>query len=197
MAKKLFGIDISHWNGITSIIEHKPNFVMIKLTEGVTFKDKDALAHREVARQLDIPVGFYHYARAEKNDAIKEAEFFVSQIPKDDLNTAVLALDFEGKSLSIKLVDDWAVRFLAHVEKLTGKKPLIYLSQSTVKRFPRCAASGYGLWVARYRNVILGCGDISPWKFAAMWQYTSKPIDKNYFYGTVNQFKKYGEVKNE
>lgn len=195
MGKRIEGIDVSHWNSIDTIVKERPQFVMMKLTEGYTYTDWQYTAHREQARNMGIPYGYYHYCRAEKNDAIKEADFFVSRIPQEDLPHVVLALDFEGKSLSIKLVDDWALRFLVRVEQLTGKKPLLYCSQSTVKRFPRVAASGFGLWVARYRNKLLGCGDISPFKLCAMWQYTSKGCDKNIFYGTIEQFKKYGEVK--
>ena len=195
MKKQIEGIDISHWNGITAIPDHAPQFVMMKLTEGCTYVDKQHLSHRVMAKHAGVPIGYYHFARAEKNDAYAEATHFVNNIPKEDFDTCVLALDYEAKALSIKDVDTWAMRFLTRVETLTGKKPLLYCSQSVVKRFPRVASAGYGLWVARYRNKLLGAGDITPWKFCAMWQYTSKPIDKNVFYGTVDQFKKYGEVK--
>lgn len=192
---KSYGIDVSHWNKYNAILEHRPAFVMIKLTEGLTFIDNAFEAYVDQCDDMNIPYGFYHYARAEKNDARKEAEFFVSQIPAHAMPHCVLALDFEGKSLSITSVDAWAVLFLKRVEELTHKKPLLYCSQSVVKRFPMVAQSGYGLWVARYRNPILGAGSVKPWKFAAMWQYTSKPIDKNIFYGNIKQFKKYGEQK--
>ena len=193
---KSYGIDVSHWNRLTAIPEHRPEFVMMKLTEGVSFIDSAYKSHIDICEDMLIPYGFYHYARAEKNDAKKEAEFFVSQIPAHAMPHCVLALDFEGKSLSLTSVDAWAALFLKRVEELTHKKPLLYCSQSVVKRFPMVAHSGYGLWVARYRNTLLGPGDIRPWKFAAIWQYTSKPIDKDIFYGSVKQFRKYGEQKN-
>lgn len=195
MKKQIEGIDVSHWNKIDAIPSHNPKFVMMKLTEGKSFIDERHKHHRELCRLLDIPYGYYHYARAEKNDAKAEAEFFVSQIPVEDLKSAVLALDYEGKALSIKDPDTWALRFMVRVEQLTGKKPLLYCSQSVVKRFRQVAANNFGLWVARYRNKLLGAGDVKPFKFAAIWQYTSTPIDKNVFYGTKEQFKKYGEVK--
>ena len=194
MGKKIEGIDVSHWNAIDTIPKYAPQFVMMKITEGCGFIDPDYLAHRQQCKNLSIPYGYYHYARAERNSAVDEARFFVTKIPHEDLQHAVLALDYEGKALSIKNVDAWAYDFCSEVLRLTGKKPLLYCSQSTVKRFPRTCAGGFGLWVARYRNKLLGAGDITPWKFAAMWQYTSKGVDKNIFYGTVNQFRKYGEV---
>lgn len=192
---KSYGIDVSHWNTLSNIPENKPDFVMMKLTEGATFIDAAHKSYIAMCEHLNVPYGFYHYARAEKNDPEIEADFFVSKIPGHTLSHCVLALDFEGKSLAITSVDAWAVEFLKRVEELTHKKPLLYCSQSVVKRFPMVAQSGYGLWVARYRNPILGAGDVRPWKFAAIWQYTSKPIDKNIFHGSIKQFKKYGEPK--
>lgn len=192
---RIEGIDVSHWNMIDTITNENPDFVIIKLTEGVTFVDNLAKRHADIARRLDIPIGYYHYARAERNDAKREAEFFVSQIPQEDLQSAVLALDYEGKALSIKECDAWALRFMETVEEMTGKKSLLYCSQSVVKRFPQVAKNGFGLWVARYRNKLLGAGDVKPFAFAAIWQYTSKGVDRNIFYGTRKQFLKYGEVK--
>lgn len=193
---KLEGIDVSHWNHKVAIAEHKPDFVMIKATEGVTFKDPDMLYHYWLAQSMYVPSGFYHYARAEKNTPEAEAEHFISTIPETALGFGhPLALDFEGKALSLKDVDSWALRFMQHIYNKTGVKPLLYASQSTLKRFPKTADFGCGLWVARYRNKALGYGDIKPWKFAAMWQYTSNPIDRDIFYGNKTQFEKYGKGK--
>lgn len=192
---KIEGIDVSHWNRDDVISQYKPSFVMMKATEGKTHIDDKFRLFREQCKFFDIPYGYYHYCRAEKNTAKDEAVHFVRTIPAEDIKTAVLALDYEGKALSLKDVDTWALEFCLEVERLTGKKPLLYCSQSTVKRFPKVAAHGFGLWVARYRNKLLGAGDIKPFKFAAMWQYTSTPIDRNVFNGTQKQFMKYGEVK--
>lgn len=189
---RMEGIDVSHWNKLETIPDVRPEFAMIKLSEGKTFKDSQAMAHAWMCKTLGIPFGFYHYARAEKNTPEEEADFFVSLIPQDDLGHAVLALDYEGKALSIKDVDTWARAFCQRVYEKTRVLPVLYCSQSTVKRFPKTCKYGVGLWVARYRNKLLGYGDINPWKFAAMWQYTSKPHDKNIFYGSKTQFLKYG-----
>lgn len=193
MAKRIEGIDISHWNDVKVIDEFKPEFCLIKLTEGKTFLDNQAITAYHICRSKNILPGFYHFARAEKNDAIAEAEWFVKNLPVGCLGNVMLVLDYEQKALSISNVDDWALRFLTRVEQLTGVKPLLYCSQSVVKRFPKVQSNGNGLWVARYRNKLLGYGDVSPWKFAAIWQYTSKYVDQDVFYGTREQFKKYAE----
>lgn len=194
MAKKIEGIDVSHWNQITTIDDFEPEFVIIKLTEGKTFSDNQAGLHYAKATMRGAQTGFYHFARAEKNDAIEEAEWFVNNLPKGAIGKSILVLDYEAKALSITSPDDWALRWLTRVEQLTGVKPLLYCSQSVVRRFPKTQANGNGLWVARYRNKLLGYGDVTPWKFAAIWQYTSKPVDRDIFYGTVEQFQKYAKI---
>lgn len=192
---RIEGVDISHWNNTTKWIELNPEFVIIKATEGNTYVDNMCKSNCEYAKAIDAERGYYHYARAEKNNAKAEAEHFVRNIPDGEIGSAILALDYEGKALSLKNCDSWALEFLKHVEALTGVKPLLYCSQSVVKRFPEVAKNGNGLWVARYRNKMLGAGDIKPWKFSAIWQYDSTGTDKNIFYGNRKQFRKYAEVK--
>ena len=194
MAKKIEGIDVSHWNSLSAIDDFEPEFVIIKLTEGKTFLDNEHNVHYSKALIKGAETGFYHFARAEKNDPYSEADWFVGNIPNRALGRSILVLDYEGKALSIADPDSWALAFCERVEAKTGVKPILYCSQSVVKRFPKVQANGNGLWVARYRNKLIGYGDVSPWKFAAIWQYTSKPVDRDVFYGTVEQFKKYAKI---
>ena len=194
MGKKIEGIDVSHWNPVTVIDDFEPQFVIMKLTEGKTLVDPDINLHYSKALMRGAQTGFYHFARAEKNDAIVEAEWFCKNLPPYAIGKSILVLDYEAKALSISSPDDWALRWLTRVEQITGVKPLLYCSQAVVKRFPKVQANGNGLWIARYRNKLLGYGDVTPWKFAAIWQYTSKPVDRDIFYGTVEQFKKYAKI---
>lgn len=191
---KIEGIDISHWNVLNVIDAYSPKFVIIKATEGKTYADQQMYSAYKKCKEKGIRTGFYHFARAENNDAIAEADWFLKNLPKDCIGKSILVLDYEAKALTVKYPDDWALRFCTRVEQQTGVKPLLYCSQAVVKRFPKTQAGGYGLWVARYRNKLLGYGDVSPWKFAAIWQYTSKPLDRDIFYGTVEQFDKYARV---
>lgn len=196
MSKRIEGVDVSHWNTLEKVVPYNPEFMMIKASEGVSFRDNKAKEWVQVASSLGIPVGFYHYARAEKNTPEDEARFFLDVVSGlKHIGECVLALDYEGKALSVKNCDEWANAFMMCVYNKTGVKPLLYCSQSVVKRFPTVASNGFGLWVARYRNKLLGAGDIKPFKFCAMWQFTSSPVDRNIFYGSQKQFLKYAEVK--
>ena len=87
-----------------------------------------------------------------------------------------------------ELIPDWgeyAQRFVDKYHAITGVYPIIYTSAAYLSRF-----NGYplvdtcGLWLAGYPDSReRGLNDIpkfpynvSPWKFAAMWQYTSNGI---------------------
>lgn len=191
---KLKGIDISHWNKSDTIEKylHNTDFVIMKVTEGKTWVDPAWQLHDQKCNFYGMLKGYYHFARPDLgNSATEEAANFAHQV--SDKGNAVYALDIEGAALHVKNIDDWALKWLETIKTITKRKPLLYTSQSELWRFPKIAANNYGLWAARY-NIFLG--KVKPWKFAAMWQYSSNPIDKNYFYGTEQQFLKYAKGEN-
>lgn len=191
---KLKGIDISHWNKSDTIEKylHDTDFVIMKATEGKSWKDTGLENHNNKCDFYGLLKGFYHFARPDLgNSATDEAYNFINQV--SNKGNAIHALDIEGTALHVKNIDDWALKWLETVEAHTKRKPLLYASQSELWRFPKVAASNYGLWAARY-NIFLG--KVKPWKFAAIWQYTSNPIDKNYFYGNKQQYLKYAKGEN-
>lgn len=202
------GIDVSHWQSPDKIkkiyAQHSEiRFVMIKATEGTTYIDKAAAEHLKNALDADKQIGFYHYARAEKNDAKKEADHFINTISSlinnyDTFIYPVLALDFEGKCFTLKpdQQDKWAYDFCRHVYNFTGIRPLLYVQQSKIKNFPTLAQNNYGLWAAKWGTKK---PDASPWPFWAIWQQGQKNIDGmevdwNVFNGGVEQFRRYGNA---
>ena len=188
----LKGIDISHHNkyqfndGTLKIDEAE--FIMMKASEGRTYKDPMFDTYMEYIEKSDKPYGFYHYARPENNDAITEAKHFCDTIGSDGVG-AMLALDWEGKAITQDL--DWALDWLRYVERVYGKKPLFYCSASFTSKLNNIYKNGNGLWVAHYTKNKKPTVKVYP--FYAMWQYTSSPYDKDYFNGTVEQWYKYVE----
>ena len=67
----LKGIDISNWQRGFDLASTKPDFVIAKATEGLNFVDKSCDGFVQYAIKLDIPFGYYHFARS--NDPAKEA----------------------------------------------------------------------------------------------------------------------------
>lgn len=202
----IFGIDISHWNNLIEL--SKPDFVIIKATEGVNFVDSKLTRNYKEALEADKIVGFYHYARPEKNsNPEREAQHFLDHVPAGAIGSCLLALDWEGNALKCNIA--WARKWLDYVYKKTGVKPLFYCQASYTNKIKTILDGDYGLWVAQYKNSTQGLPygekpkkgekpNTGVYKTFAIWQYSSKNIyntDSNVFNGNINQLKKYCEVK--
>lgn len=187
----LKGIDISHWQEndvLSGVIDFKNyDFILMKATEGLSFKDKYFRKYMDILPSSKL-AGAYHFAHAECNDPIKEARFYLNEI-RPYIGSILMALDLEDKSLANKKLDEWALKFCNYVYEETGIRPLIYCSQSTCKRLKRTAGAGFGLWVAEYS--VEKPKSVKPFPFWAIWQYTNRPIDHDYFNGNREQFIKY------
>lgn len=205
------GIDISNHQGSMDLAkvlkQTKTDFVICKATEGLKFVDKFCDKFMVVAQDAGKQVGFYHFARPEWNSAKAEAEFFLRQT-KGYFGKGIPVLDWEssGKS-NVK----WAKEWLDYIYDKTGVKPVIYMSESVVNAYnwKAVADTGYGLWVARYRDYNIDrnydmstCGKkpvVKWWSFYMMWQWTSVGrldgysgnLDCDVFYGDGNAWDAY------
>lgn len=202
----LSGIDISHHNKNMK----DPNcilrfdFVLMKASEGQTFKDTSVKQYVEILKQKKKPlIGFYHFARPEINhNPWYEARNFIAAVTPYLSLDPILALDVEARALSVPMLDSWCFQFCAYVKQVLGIKPLIYCSAAETGRFKQCCNYGYGLWVAKWSDKI-SKKDIKPWEFWAIWQKTSNTIlsgvrvDTDVFNGTKEQFLKYAEVSED
>lgn len=198
---KVQGIDVSHWNNKQQIITHirqkKPGFMMVKATEGSSYRDNTFNEWIDICEQYGMIKGAYHYARPDKNTARVEAEYFVRTIEKRiGEDGMLLALDWEGTALKYAgWTTNWCLDFLERVKDLTGIKPLIYMSESAIKPFLKQNGDSlydkdYGLWVAKWSGKPVK-QNILPWKFWAIHQYTNRPFDKDEFNGSIEQLRKY------
>lgn len=187
------GIDISHHNkwqifpkkGQPQINFAKHDFIIMKATEGRTYVDPCMEQYINLLGE-DQLYGFYHFARPENNSAEEEARHFCNTIGIYGEN-AILVLDWEAKATSCPI--EWAVKWCNEVEKVYGKKPLIYCSSWYTKKLQPLLENNNGLWVAHYtKNKKPTVHTYPTW---AMWQYSSDPYDKNIFNGSREQFKKY------
>lgn len=155
----LVGVDISHHNGsimdkLKQVITFPIHFVICKATEGTSFVDTRFDANMDNAEDMGLLRGAYHYVNSKDvhnaDAAMKEAEHFVRRVrPYGD---ALLALDFEEKSMLSQDGVDYLTLVASRVKNLTGTPPLIYVSESVVKQFDfsGCVKVGCGLWVAKW-----------------------------------------------
>lgn len=196
------GNDISGWQGDVNFDVYKNNtqFVIVKASEGVNFKDSKLDRNKSEARRVGLLLGYYHFARPTYgNSPEAEADKFLNSIG-DFREGELLCLDFEetfGDAVN------WCKKFLDYVSgKLNGYKPLIYMDQSRVSNYnwkPLVDAS-YGLWIAAYtydpnnNNFKKGA-----WPFAAMQQWSNRQgvpgiaggVDGDVFFGDLETLKKY------
>lgn len=180
----------------------------MKVTEGVGFTDPKFKRNQSEARRVELPLGYYHFARPDLNNTPEgEARFFLDTV--GELKEGeIIALDYEVEN-RVQPHVDWCKKWLDYVLQKTGVKPLIYMSESVVPAFDWASVvnGGYGLWIAKYLynpNPDYTGFNIGKWPFAAMYQWTSGqkvpgiPVEKtdgDVFYGDVTTFKKYGYVK--
>lgn len=205
----MHGTDQSYWqpNKIT-----EGDFIICKATEGTGYVDPTCDAKYQLNKNAGKLLGVYHYARPDLGTTAEdEARFFVDNITgyikpiyDDDGKLigymggeCILVLDWESAN---KWDVAWAKRWLNEVERLTGIKPLIYMSSSVTFAYDWSAvvAEDYGLWVANYGNndgTNHGCPAVGYWGIVAMHQYTSNPLDKDEFFGDANTWKAYAGSK--
>lgn len=142
------GIDISnHQRGINVDQVAGLEFVMIKATEGRTYRNPDMSRTYRDARADGLKTGLYHYASG--GNAVAEAEHFVNTVG-DRVGENILVLDYEGTAVNNGV--GWAMDFMDAVYNMTGVKPVIYMSRSVISRYDWTPAvnAGYKLWVAAY-----------------------------------------------
>lgn len=193
----LKGIDISNYQRGFSLSATKPDFVIVKATEGINFVDRCCDGFVQDAIKLDIPFGYYHFARS--NDATEEATYFYNQT-KNYVGKGIPILDFEVLN-SNSWLETWCKMFYL----LSGVKPWVYMNSDYINNRgygTPWVKSNCGLWLAGYPKAYTYYPDIpipykhTGWTLAA-WQFTSSlamngmSIDGNFFYGNREAWNAY------
>ena len=189
----LYGYDISKWQSVGTGDSAK-DFVIFKATEGSGYVDSSCDKHYQRAKSKGKLLGVYHFARPDLNKgtagAKAEAAYFVKNC-KGYIGQAILVLDWEQPGTTGQV--SWAKAWLDEVYRLTGVRPLIYMSASVVNGNNWSSISGnYGLWIAGYPSAYNVKNPPTPtvknmpykigsWKFWAIWQYSSGAgtLDRN------------------
>lgn len=192
------GLDVSKWQGNINfdLLRGGAEFVFVKATEGFGYKDPQFDRNWSEAKRVGLPRGAYHFARPDLgNHPHTESDWFCNTTPLEPGD--VLALDFE-----VKYSDpvNWCLEFLKHTRERIAFNPVIYINLSTSRAYDwsPVVKEGFGLWLAYYDNT--STRPTTPWSLIALKQYTSSAafpgisgnVDADYFYGTTDQFKKYG-----
>lgn len=145
------GIDISHHqSGRLDMKRAKDaglKWLYHKATEGETYRDPMYAQRRVEAKKAGIPFGAYHFARASRGDAVREARAFISQA-KPEPGDLRPALDLEtSEGMTMSQVRVWARIFIAEVKRLTGVLPVVYTPYDLGNVTDGCI-----LWRPRYND---------------------------------------------
>ncbi len=204
------GIDVSRWQGNINwgdVAKSGVSFVFVKASQNKI--DPMFIKNIVAARAVGLLVGAYHYldesvttpaqARAAAN------KFYTAIMAGGGVDLPPV-LDYESKAPGMTPAQATAVAlaFLQEIERLTGKRPMLYTYPSFIGNFS--GLSAYPLWIARYSSskVPDSAQGWSEWEF---WQYSdgkdggtlpsggrkvngiAGPVDLNEFNGTVEQLR--------
>lgn len=210
------GIDTASYQGCWNGAQAKSsgvNFAFIKLNQGTGYVNPYATCQVNAARANGIREGAYDFASPQTSSPEAEADKFVAEArARGMVGRAIPVLDWEpsapggywGKQTW------WALRWVNRVKATWGVNPMIYMSAAMIPTgdWSAVVATNAGLWVAGYprgyagdrlRNPGAVPYSVSPWPFAAAWQYSSSgavggvsgAVDVNWFYGDAVTWAKY------
>ena len=204
--RKRFGIDFSKLR-ITSLGKRHDaqgrtfpvSFLYIKSTEGTTIRNRYFMSDYMKAKKAGIHVGAYHFFSL-KSSAELQAKYFVNHtlFRKGDFPPV---LDVEPTDAQIRKMggDEVLMQririFMEYVERRTGMRPILYVSQMFINRHMANAADikkKYNVWIARY-------GQYKPDVRLVYWQLCpdgrvdgiTGEVDINVFNGYQNQFQEF------
>lgn len=184
---------------VTGAIDYKVSFIFIKSTEGTTVLNPYYRADYAAARAHGYPVGTYHFFSHRTTGAQQAAHFLRhSMCRQGDLPPV---LDLEPLPSQVQAMGGpiamWArVRnWLQIVERHTGMRPILYISQMFVNRYLDAAPDikhTYPVWIARY-------GEYKPDVKLWIWQLAPDgrvrgihgTVDINVFNGYQDEFRQW------
>lgn len=192
---QLRGIDISSWShgndepiDFAQVKSQGFGFVMIKSTQGTTYKNPYLAEDAVEAHHNGLLVGTYHYAVPGEDDAILQAKFAAAAVIGLPLSLGV-ALDLEEQgTLELHQLGPWAQAFMSEMNSAGHQSPF-YTNENYLSQLPG-APWGHKLWYAsehlpEYQT-----------KLAIWMQQTTQndhlpgvpgPVDYDVFYGVRGQ----------
>lgn len=168
------GIDVSEWQGnidYSGVASSNIQVVYIKASEGSQYKDSQFENNYANAKAHRLKVGFYHYVTAKTTEqADQQAKFFVSVIAGKEPDCK-LAMDFEQfGNLSTAQISSIALTFIQTVEKVSGKKAIVYSDLYNTQAVFNSSLAPYALWIADYG--VSKPGNSNVWPVWVGFQYS-------------------------
>lgn len=187
------GIDISSHNGTVNFKDVAADgieFVWIKASEGVTFRDKNFNSNHTEAGEAGLKRGAYHFFRFDK-DGVEQAINLLESIGNRTLELGV-AIDVESSGNSGGVPDELIKeRLSAMVDylNLRGLAPTLYCNKKDFYQYMKDSFPGNSLWICSLSDDPVA----GEWSF---WQHNHKGavkgikgnVDLNVFGGSRKEW---------
>ena len=199
------GVDISEYQGLidwATLVNHV-GFVIIKVTEGKDYLDKQFSTSRQGARDAKMCRGYYHFARFDSpgysNTPEEEADWFADMVGTNLQPGEFVALDYE-----VTTTDEVAKckRFCDRFFERTGVRVgWLYSFISKFNAHDWTPMGDIGIWVAAPSYGVSANHDNVPISYTyLMQQYGESPVDGgsngstdlNHFWGDRAALEAYG-----
>ena len=158
--------------------------VVVKLTEGTTYRNPKAAAQLAAGRRMGMQVHGYHYAHYHNSaDSVAEGRFFGTTAKALGLPTeSVMVADVEDPGLTGELTGLTNV-FLQTVKVIGYPHTDLYTMASwlTTRRFDRVALIPKNLWLASYGVNQPGVDNVGTWQFTNNFQGLGVDMSYDFF----------------
>ena len=191
---KKFGIDVSKWQGEFNFAKAKDEGVEFVILRGAYACEKDVRFedYYKTCKELNLPVGVYHYSMAKSvSEARSEANFLINNVLKEKQFEYPIYMDVEDKvqgALGKDLLTDIVIAFCDTLEKAgyyvgiysSASFFATYMHESKLERFDK--------WIAQWSKSCTYKGNYGMWQFGGETNLIRKNIvadvvcDQDYAY---------------
>lgn len=191
--RRLAGIDVSSYQGVIDWKRVRAAgvvFAFARVSDGLDVVDPRFAANIAGMRRAGVRRGAYQYFRAGA-DPIAQANLAVRAVRHAGGVDLPLVADVEtDDGQTPELVQAQLRRWLAHVERRTGRRPIVYSSPSLGSRLLGGQFGDWRLWVAHYETDCPSLPD--GWERWTFWQQAQAgrvdgilgPVDLDAFAGS-------------
>jgi lysozyme len=168
------GIDVSHHQGkidweelmIDKGFDTIVDFVYCKVTEGADHLDTQWERNREKLNEMGVLNGAYHYFST-KTPPRPQAAHFLAHWDERDIDLPPV-LDVEDEGFSDEDLIAKMQIWLTEVERVSGRRPVIYTSLNFYETKFRNRFPGYKFWLAAYSREpqYMTDEDVIHWQFS-------------------------------
>lgn len=210
------GIDVSRWQDnnstaqqmdFTKSVAMGAKFVFIKSSQRL-WTDEDILYNWKTSKAAGLLRGAYHFLDWDVSP--REQAQYAWSIIESDPGELPPVIDFEYWNPPPPNAYDILWNYLIEMERLSGKKPIIYTGAFFWDAHGTDADvwTNYPLWIASYTTqdyMESNVAKLTPWDKWTFWQYTDKGnglafgaessgLDMNWFNGSLDELKQFAGI---